>query len=297
MLSPPDLDALKELTADLTGESRTSDWTLLDEGFGSVVYEVRGWIVRVARNSDSEAGHQLEVRLIPAIASRLPVPTRSDLVLIAAGDRLPFGAVAYRALPGRAMRREDGMHTPALAVEVADVLAAMHGVPVPEAESLGVPRVDPLAELAAKREETEAFLEHALEPSLVKTLTAWWEHTVEKPLSFALVLCHGDPWYGNLLVDPDGLHLAGILDFEGAVVSDPAVDLAAAFHLGRDFGEAAVRRYVALRGADAALSTRVERHRLLRELSGLAYVLRHDWKEEVDDALSKIRSVLVDQPA
>jgi aminoglycoside 2''-phosphotransferase len=297
MLSRPNLDALVELTAHLTGDSGARDWTLLDEGFGSVVYEVRGWIVRAARNSDAQAGHELEARLLPAIASRLPAPVPSGLVLIGAGNGLPFGAAAYRKLPGRAMRPEDARATPELGFQVVDALAAVHAVPVPEATRLGVPRVDPSVQLSGAKEGTETFLKEALEPPLVEILTAWWKNTVEPPLSFTPALCHGDPWYGNLLVDSDGLHLAGILDFEGAVISDPAVDLAATFHLGRDFGEAAVRRYVGLRGADAGLPTRVERHRILRELSGLAYVLRHDWRDEIQDAVSKLRAVLVDLPA
>jgi aminoglycoside phosphotransferase (APT) family kinase protein len=293
MRSEPDLDALARLSADPIGETNASAWALVDQGFGSLVYTADGWIVRVSRNSDAQKGHELELRLLRALDGRLPVSVPSAPVRIQPGRELPFGALAYRAIPGRQMRREDGALRPELAIELTDALAALHAVPISEAEELGVPRPDPSAELMSIREATEPFLETELEPALAEALAGWWDETQGQPQSFQPVLCHGDPWYGNLLVADD--HLVALLDFEGARISDPAVDLAATFHMGRLFGEAAIGRYLELEPTRRSLPAAVERYRLVRELAGLAYVLRHAWADEVPDAVAKVRAVLSDQ--
>lgn len=78
------------------------------------------------------------------------------------------------------------------------------------------------------------------------------------------------------------------------MISDPALDLAATFHAGFNFGRDALGCYQERNGGDGALGTRVERHRLLRELAGLQFVIRHDWEAEFPDAVSKVRALLVD---
>jgi aminoglycoside 2''-phosphotransferase len=294
MLGRFDRTVLADAIADVIGETDASAWALIDQGFSSAAYMVDGWVVRVARNTDAQWGHELELRLLPALAGRLAVAIPVSPLLVEPRRGIPFGALVYRWLPGRPMQRGDGERRPELAIELADTLIALHSFPLPAANGVGVPRADLLADLAIVRELTQPLLGAEFDPSLATRLDAWFHETLADPLPFVSTLCHGDPWYGNLLVD-DGLHLVGLVDFEAAVVTDPAVDLAATFHMGPTFGRIAADRYHRRRGDDdRTFQTRVQRHRLLRELNGVVYVLRHDWEEELPDAISKVRSLLIE---
>ncbi|WP_082588244.1 phosphotransferase family protein [Paenibacillus sp. Soil724D2] len=48
-------------------------------------------------------------------------------------------------------------------------------------------------------------------------------------------MCHGDLWYGNILVDDLCSGIMGIIDFSDMTIGDPAKDLATQGYLGVDF--------------------------------------------------------------
>ncbi len=114
-------------------------------------------------------------------------------------------------------------------------------------------------------------------------------------------LCHGDLWYENILVDDrsaadgaaDGAAttVAGVVDFEGAAVGDPARDFATGFHLGAAFARAVLGAYQELGGVlDDGVEHRVRRLWEAREFDGLAFALQHDDAAEIRDALAKVRA-------
>jgi aminoglycoside phosphotransferase (APT) family kinase protein len=295
VLTRNDLQTIADQVTDLVGPSDASEWVIAGEGFESVAYEVRGWIVRIAKHAEVRAGHEREVRLLPAVAKYLPVPVPANPVLLGPGEGMPFGAMAYRALPGRTMKPEDGKRTPALALSVANMLGALHTFPISEAEELGVLRYGPRGDLPRIRGETEEFLLSELDPKSSEMLDSWWDWPA-RFLSFEPRLCHCDAWFENLLVDEPGAKLVGLIDFEGASIGDAALDLAPVFHMGSRFGEAVVRRVNELDGDDPNLRARTERHRLLRWLDFLGFVLDQGWEKEVSDAVGKIKEALPSQP-
>jgi aminoglycoside phosphotransferase (APT) family kinase protein len=79
------------------------------------------------------------------------------------------------------------------------------------------------------------------------------------------VLCHGDAWYGNALVDEG--HLLALLDFEDACVADPALDLAATMHLSPPGAELVLDSYLKERPTTPLLPARMESYLLVRELA------------------------------
>jgi aminoglycoside phosphotransferase (APT) family kinase protein len=108
-----------------------------------------------------------------------------------------------------------------LPVQCAEVLRAVHAVPVDSLRGVSGPAVvRPADELDRWRAvlESTAFGEDPL--------VRWCLHLVERDLPEAVpsALVHGDFRLGNLVVD--GGSLVGVLDWELATVGDPALDLA-----------------------------------------------------------------------
>ena len=48
-------------------------------------------------------------------------------------------------------------------------------------------------------------------------------------------LVHKDLWYGNIMVDPNGLEITSIIDFERAIVADPLLDIVCGFLMDNTF--------------------------------------------------------------
>jgi aminoglycoside phosphotransferase (APT) family kinase protein len=56
------------------------------------------------------------------------------------------------------------------------------------------------------------------------------------------VLRHGDPWYGNWLVDDHG-RLTALIDWEDAAIGDPAIDFCDQLYLGHAFTQKVIEAY------------------------------------------------------
>ena len=250
---------------------------LLDVGFGStVVATADGIVFRVARHPRAAAGHARELRLLPQLASRLPVAVPEPRWRIEPDDEFPHGAIGYRKLPGEPLQATGP--TPLLAADVARFLRALHRLRHIDAPSHAL-------ELDALREPTRPALAAALENHELGRLDRWWDEVRgdERLERFEPALRHGDLWYENLLVD--GGRLVGVLDWGGAAYADPAEDFAALRHLGDSFADAVLDAY----GADDALRHRERRHWELRELYGVRLALELQDEEELADAVAKLR--------
>jgi hypothetical protein len=101
-------------------------------------------------------------------------------------------------------------------------------------------------------------------------------------------IVHGDFWHENLLAR--GSRLTAVLDWEAAAVGDPAIDLAGLWYLGDDW---------ALAVLDALRTPRSERRRcaawrLVRELEGAAWSMRHADNDERRESAAKLVAVARD---
>jgi aminoglycoside 2''-phosphotransferase len=246
-------------------------------------------IFRVARTPEAAAGHSREMRLLPALREATIVAVPAPEWRVEPGDeRLPFGAIGYRKLPGTALT--PGHETARIAAEVAGFLTSLHSFPVAEAERLGVPR-------ARSWSETVATLEAQVLPPLRGLVTEEEQRALERWAAevaedgeldeFRPTLCHRDLWFENLLVDGDPLRLVGVLDWDGARIGDPAQDLAVQFHLGEAFAGAVIAAYGS---PEPAFRRRVARFWELREFAGLQWSLEQKDEAELGDSLAKLRA-------
>ncbi len=270
---------------------------LLDIGFGSIVVETTdGIIFRLPRHQRAADGQRREVRLLPYLAPRVPLPIPLPQWSVGPTALLPFGVTGYRKLAGSPLRPThlNARNALPFANAIAGFLLAQHSITATAVAAFGLP--PPVQEDVALDD-----LRNAILPLLRVRLTAeeylcvarWWELLLAEAAGwdYTPVLCHGDLWYGNILIDPANNALTGILDFETAAFGDPAQDFATQLHLGRAFCTQVIAAYRVAGGTlDADFPHRLERRWELREFAGLRLALTMQDEAEIAETIGKLRT-------
>ena len=285
---------LDAIVRELPATDRGASPELLDVGFSSVVVAFGISVIRVARTRQAQEGHEREMRLLPWLDGRLNIDLAVPHALLAPGPALPFGAIIQPRLRGRAMTAEDGRSRDS-AQEFGGLLASLHGLDHAAAPKGSIQYLNAVPYLHRVLRETESCLRTQLVLDEWTRLTTRSGDAESLLLGQEQVLCHGDAWYGNVLVDDDG-HITALLDFEDACVADPALDLAATTYLDPPGPKRLLDAYLGDREPAPSLLVRVEAYLLLRELAGLAYILRNNINEELEDGIAKVRAVLNQVP-
>lgn len=210
-----------------------------DEGWDFAVLHVddadgAGWTFRFPRRADVAARHEIELRLRPLLAPKLPVPLPGtaprDLVLGLLADGATRFA-GHRTLPGVPLDEDSLLGNGLLASQLAGLLAVLHHQPVREAVQAGVRDQTP----AGWREHHRSLVEQVVAAAPGAGLTRDGQRALDRLRRDLdddalwpgrLVLCHGDVGPPHLLVDPARGLLAGIIDWTDARLGDPALDLA-----------------------------------------------------------------------
>jgi aminoglycoside phosphotransferase (APT) family kinase protein len=188
------------------------------------VFEVNGeWIVRVPRRPEVRGWLRKEVRLLPEIAPRLPLPLPAFEV--AEDGEAPF--VAYRKLSGRPIDetvRSDG-DVAALARTLGSFLSALHGYPVERASELSATDAAGegwLSQQVELRSRSERDVFPLLEPDERWDAHAVFEDFFADADEISASLVHGDLGPDHILCERE--RVTGVIDWTDACVGDPAVD-------------------------------------------------------------------------
>jgi aminoglycoside 2''-phosphotransferase len=259
-------------------------------GFSSVVFlSENGDIVRVARTAAVARMHDLLLRVLPELASRLPVAIPDPSSVLPAAGPLPFGALVYPALPGTAAT--GAQMSPIVARQLASILAVLHQVDHSRFDA--VPRhIDDNARWQELREFIRPTCERVFSPRENRRLSSWWDRFLLAPVRRHVTpsLCHGDLWYENLLLDDTGSRITAVLDWEAINIGDPAQDFAPLRHAGDAFARHVINHYVSLSAReDPMLARRVQWFWEAREIHGLRLAIEQDDAKELADAVAKIR--------
>jgi aminoglycoside phosphotransferase (APT) family kinase protein len=184
------------------------------------------WIARFPRTAAVARSTERELRLLPALAGRLPAATPVP-EHVGVHDGWPF--FAYRRIAGRPMAAGDGH--PALLADLGAVLGALHGLPVAGAVELLGDDPTPGAWWAGYEDLWAAVAADAL-PLMAahvrSAVEAEYRRVVDRRPDFPPALVHRDLAPEHVLVDEVTGRLAGIIDFEDACVGDPVIDLVGA---------------------------------------------------------------------
>ncbi|MDA3628734.1 phosphotransferase [Saccharopolyspora sp. WRP15-2] len=173
------------------------------------------WVERRPRRPEVAVQLRREVRLMPWLAARLPLPVPVPEVV--GEDPL---VVRHLLVPGEPEERLDAVHGRAL----GRFLRCLHECPVADAIARGVP-----ADAAADRARMVARFRAEVVPMLAVDLQRAGLALLDSVLEFpADVLVHGDLGPEHVLADGSGL--TGVIDFGDVGIGDPAVDLSWALH-------------------------------------------------------------------
>jgi len=206
----------------------------LGSGWDNTVYRVNDqYVFRFPRRQVAVELLDVELRLLPAIADRLPLPIPVPIMFGQPCDRYEWPFAGYRFLPGRTACRAsmDSAQRAEAAAPIAQFLAALHAIPADEATDLGVPfdtlgRLDPLKRAAS----TQTNLDQLVRSGLIDDYAPWLQ-VADQLASIRPArgdtLVHGDLYALHILVDANATP-CGCIDWGDAHVGDPAVDLAMA---------------------------------------------------------------------
>jgi aminoglycoside phosphotransferase (APT) family kinase protein len=169
-----------------------------------------------------------EFRVLSALGPT-PVPVPETLLLCE--DDSVLGAPFYlmARVPGVVFRREEqtaplgAEARRALAFEMIDTLATLHAVEPAEVGLGDFGRPEGFLERQVRRWTAQLDRSKSRELAGADALRERLAATVPAPSRAAIV--HGDYRLDNLIVDPDTLRVAAVLDWEMATLGDPLTDL------------------------------------------------------------------------
>ena len=248
-----------------------------------------GWIIRVPKAAEAAQRHANEARLLPWISTRLPVAVPLPVRALDACAAAPFGAHAYRELPGRVMTEADlsGMGGALLAEDLAKALASLHRIPPVEAVERAVPAFP--GQFTELRSVVSPGLRARLVSSEWSKVDAWWVQFLadESLKRWPLAVTHGDVWWGNLITHAG--RLSGIIDWEFLSIGDPAWDLASARQMGDAFYRRLLDAYTAIAPLDDGAGHRMDQWWALRVFFGIRFATDREDEQEWADSLRKLR--------
>ena len=205
--------------------------------------------IRMPRTASAAASLAKEMRWLPRLAPRLPVPTPVPLAEGAPGSGYPLPWAVVRWLAGEDAARASAARRDFLAGRIAAFVVAMReidaaGGPVPGAHNSW--RGVPLAERARETEAAIAALKGIIDTGLATE--SWTAALAAPPGDGRPAWIHGDLHAANLLMKNG--RLSGVIDFGCLGVGDPACDLMAAWTVLSSRGRAVFREAVQV--SDAA---------------------------------------------
>lgn len=208
-----------------------------------------------------------EQRACHRFAGLLPVLVPEPVALGAPGDGYPSPWAAYRWIDGEIAdpHRLDRLPDEAerLAADLAEVVRALRAVPTGDTVSTGRGRGAPLAASADWVAESLRLSRGLTDTA---ALAREWQRALAAAPPPRLTWVHTDLMPGNLLLREG--RLVAVIDFGGADIGDPAVDLMPAWNL---FGEPARSTFRRLVGADDDTWQRGRGWALVQAIGALHY--------------------------
>lgn len=229
-MPPAEVEASGSLVTALLQDQRPelSHLPVVAIGFGWDNFSFRVGDDLVARLPRRKAAVRLvenEVRWLPEIASRLPLPVPAPLFAGDPGRGYPWPWTLAPWIPGERASSSAELDAVTTAGDLGAFLRALHR-PAPRDAPRNPYRGIPLQERdRATRERIQALASRESEPAL----SLWNTAISEPPYEGPPVWIHGDLHPANLLTI-DG-RLSGVVDFGDITSGDPATDLAVAWML------------------------------------------------------------------
>lgn len=201
-------------------------------GWDNVAYLVNGELVfRFPQRAVAAQIMENELRALPSLAPRLPLPIPNPTHVGGPSARYPWRFAGYPLVRGTtACRSELALIAPGFVEPLARFLAALHSITGADAERIAEPDASGKLDLTITKERIARRLEEAERGGWL-AITSSLRPLLSLSPSAAhdrAVVCHGDLYARHLLVGDRGA-LAGVIDWGDVHRGDPAVDLSVAW--------------------------------------------------------------------
>lgn len=265
----------------------------LGEGCDSIAVEVEGELVfRFPKTAAVEEQLFIEARVLPVLAAGSPLAIPQFHFFGTPDPEFPRHFVGYPKLPGRPAIHIDVSAGPPLhlAPAIGKFLSWLHAFPVDDARALGVPgksvddvideiRIDALDDLPLVAEIAPQMRVNDIGEALRRSLP----RATSPP-----VLVHNDFAAEHVLVDEEGKHVTGVIDWSDVAISDRSVDFAGLYHWGSDvFADAVIRAYDGQ--FDSGLRARARFMALCRGVMDLRFGREFNRPEYIDGGLRALQ--------
>ncbi len=213
---------------------------LIGEGQNSQAYALGMSILRVPRHAGAMRELIREAEILAIIGNTLPAPIPQTTIHEVNGCAVSIHSrIGGTVLEGLATLNPEEQRW--LANDLADFLRALHGLPVEQFTPLITSR--PSAEWRALLQRFEALVFPEIGAAEAAQMRKAFEDFLQICDTLPRHMIHGDFGTGNILVD--GYRLAGVIDFSGCDIGDPAYDFATlAAGLGEAFTGLVLDRYM-----------------------------------------------------
>jgi aminoglycoside phosphotransferase (APT) family kinase protein len=179
--------------------------------------------VRFPRHEGAIGQAVKEMEWLPRLAPHLPLAIPAPVGVGRAGFGYPWSWAVSRWLPGSVATVAELGSSVAAALELAEFLRALQGIPIGDQDLAGRP-------LSSRDQRIRSDIAEVAGVFDAAAMTAVWEEALAAPpWDRTPVWYHGDFHTGNLLTV--GRRLSAVIDFGGLGVGDPACDLMMAFTL------------------------------------------------------------------
>lgn len=215
-----------------------------DDGWDNVIYRLGSDLaVRLPRRESAHVLLLNEVRWLPFLAPRLPLPVPVPVHRGKPGEGYPYHWAMMRWLPGTSAASVPAPARDGYASILAAFFRALH-VPAPADAPLNPVRGVPLRD---RDQAARGRIQTVAEPQRAGLLGIWEQGLAAPDHAGPRLWLHGDPHPHNMLISgapaagdggvrtavegtaPDAARLEAVIDFGDLTAGDPASDLAVAW--------------------------------------------------------------------
>jgi aminoglycoside 2''-phosphotransferase len=237
--------SLPLITARLNGQGQSNDGLIVNEEF----------IFRFPKNSQALQQIQAEFEILRLLQGHTTLRIPNPICSFTDTETVGEAFIGYRLIPGEPFLRDTFLSIKEEAVldrladQIATFLTELHSLESDSGIEIDVPRRDTREEwvglLTGIREALLPKLSREESQIVIEDLEAFLVN--DGNFNYPPVLRHGDFGSVNVLYDPSGKRLSGVIDFGNAGLGDPALDLAAimapTFGYGEEFASRMQRVY------------------------------------------------------
>jgi aminoglycoside 2''-phosphotransferase len=227
--------SLSVITARLNDQGQSNDGLIVNEEF----------IFRFPKHASALRRMRDEFGILRSLQGRTTLRVPDPICFRLDTDVVGEAFFGYRLIPGEPFLQEtfrsirDEAVLDRVAEQVANFLGELHSLQPGNGFSLDLPRRDTREEwvglLTKIREQLLPALSREESLQIIDYVESFMVE--EDNFNYPPVLRHGDFGTVNVLFDPSGKRLSGVIDFGNAGLGDPALDLAAVLAPSFGYGE------------------------------------------------------------